>query len=66
MQVGEYDIPEGWESMSCFYNCGYLLVWKVGSPEADNAGILIEGHYEQHKESTPTFGDWLKYWKGRK
>ncbi len=65
MQVGEYNIPEGWESMSCYYNCGFLLVWEVGSPESLNAGIVMEGHLDGHRESPPSFLEWFKDWKGR-
>lgn len=65
MQVGEYNIPEGWESMSCFYNCGFLMVWEVGSLQSLSAGTVMEAHLEGHKESPPSFLDWFRDWKGR-
>jgi hypothetical protein len=65
MQVGEYNIPEGWESMSCFYNCGFLMVWEIGSPQSLSAGTVMEAHLEGHKGTPLSFLDWFRDWKGR-
>jgi hypothetical protein len=61
MQVGEYDIPEGWDSMTCIYNCGFILIWQMGSPEADNVGTLMRLHLGIHDSPKPSIRDWFKF-----
>jgi len=65
MELGDYIIPEVWESMYCIYNCGFFLVWKQGSPEEKNVGTVMEGHLDGHNEVRPSFMDWLRYGRGK-
>lgn len=65
MELGDYIIPEGWESMSCIYNCGFFLVWQQGSPEGDKVGMVMDGHLSGHTEIRPTFMDWFRYGRGK-
>ena len=37
-----YEIPEGMESMTCFNNCGYILIWPVGKSEG--VGEEMDNH----------------------
>jgi|TARA_R110000868_G_scaffold74293_5_gene214771 hypothetical protein len=64
MRVGEYDIPEGYESMSCIYDCGFLLVWQNGSPESLNAGLVMDGHLAGHEAPKPSIWDFFRFGKG--
>jgi hypothetical protein len=58
MKVYGYEIPEGTESMSCIYSCGFLLVWLQG--EGAGAGNAMMEHYmEDHKPPLPTLQDWI-------
>ena len=60
MIVGGHDIPEDWESMTCIYNCGYILVWKRG--QAFDSGLQMETHiYLEHERPLPTFLDWFRF-----
>lgn len=56
MKVGDYDIPEDWESMSCIYNCGYLLVWERALGGGDVGGQM-DAHIatEHSKQEFPLF-----------
>jgi len=40
MIIGEYDIPEGFESMTCIYNCGFILVWSHAEGAGDVVGVM--------------------------
>ena len=60
MKIGEYDIPEGWESMSCFNNCGFILIWQVG--EGEDVGEKMDIHYQE----CPSFPLHKRFGKGRK
>lgn len=61
MRVGDYDIPEDWESMSCVYNCGYVLVWKRSPIAGTDAGSQMDLHMLiNHKKPFPSFADWLR------
>jgi hypothetical protein len=60
MRVGEYDIPEHWESMSCIYNCGFILVWERG--KSYDSGLAMDAHIEmEHIKPLPSFFDWLRF-----
>jgi hypothetical protein len=61
MEIAGFDIPSGWESMSCIHDCGFFIVWKIGSPESFNVAMVMEGHLEGHEAIRPTFWDWLRY-----
>lgn len=61
MKVGEYDIPDNWESMTCIYNCGFILVWERG--KAFDAGLRMDTHIElSHPEPSSLF-HWLRFWR---
>lgn len=60
MRIGDYDIPEDWESMSCIYNCGYILVWKRG--QTYDTGLTMEAHIMlEHEKPMPSFFDWFRF-----
>ena len=61
MKVGDYDIPEDWESMSCIYNCGYLLVWERRLGGGD-VGERMETHIaiEHTRDEFPLFNRLFK------
>ena len=62
MQIGEYDIPEDWESMTCIYNCGYILVWQRG--KSNNSGLAMDSHILiEHTDPIPSFWDWFRFRK---
>ena len=65
MDIGDYSIPEGWESMTCIYNCGFVLVWELGSPEGTLVLPVMTGHLEQHKTPRPSLRDWFTNRKGK-
>lgn len=39
-----YEIPEGMESLSCIFNCGFIILWAVGND--DGVGDRMETHYD--------------------
>jgi len=43
MIIGDYEIPEGFESMSCIYNCGFILVWSHKEGAGD-VGSVMDNH----------------------
>ena len=50
MRVGDYDIPEEYESMSCIHNCGFILVWERALG-AGNVGDVMDTHLaNEHAE----------------
>ena len=60
MRVGEYEIPEHWESMSCIYNCGFILVWERG--KSYDSGLAMDAHIElEHIKPLPSFFDWFRF-----
>lgn len=61
MQVGEYEIPEGWDSMTCIYSCGFILIWKMGSPESEGVGTVMNLHLTLHDSPKPTIKDWFRF-----
>jgi len=65
MELGDYIIPEGWESMSCIYNCGFFLVWQHGTPEEKNVGMVMSGHLEGHGDDKASFLSWIWNRKGK-
>lgn len=65
MELGQYDIPEGYESMTCIHNCGFFIVWASGSPESHYVMEVMNGHLAGHKEIKPSFLDWLRYGRGK-
>lgn len=65
MEIAGYEIPSGWESLTCIYDCGFFIVWEVGSPESHHAMFVMEGHLEGHKAIRPTFLDWFRYGRGK-
>jgi hypothetical protein len=38
-----FELPDGYESISCIHNCGYFVVWKIGASEG--VGEEIDYHY---------------------
>jgi hypothetical protein len=64
MNIYDYEIPEGWESMTCIYNCGFLIAWEQGSPEAQHAGNVMDGHLAGHEAPKPTLWDLIRFRKG--
>jgi hypothetical protein len=38
-----YEVPEGMESMSCFHNCGFIILWAVGN--SGGVGERMDEHY---------------------
>jgi hypothetical protein len=65
MNVNDYEIPEGWESMSCYHNCGFLIAWQLGSPEGRHAGDVMEGHLAGHDAKKLTIWDIIRYGRGK-
>jgi hypothetical protein len=61
MRVGEYEIPPDWESMSCIYNCGYVLVWERG--KSFSSGSQMDEHLLIHHSGPQSFFDWFKFWR---
>jgi hypothetical protein len=60
MRIGEYDIPEDWESMSCIYNCGFVLVWQRG--KSFDSGTQMDRHILiEHTQPMPSFMDWFRF-----
>jgi hypothetical protein len=60
MQIGEYEIPEDWESMTCIYNCGFILVWKRGL--SNDSGNQMDRHILlSHTGPLPSFMDWFRF-----
>lgn len=39
-----YEVPEGMESMTCINNCGFIILWSVGS--SDGVGERMDDHAE--------------------
>ena len=37
-----YEIPEGYESMTCVHNCGFIIIWKSGNHEG--VGEKMDSH----------------------
>jgi hypothetical protein len=61
MIVGGHEIPEGFESMSCVYNCGFILVWNILEDVGDVGGIMDTHIAEKHTNKTfPLFYRFLK------
>jgi hypothetical protein len=40
-----YEIPEGYESMTCFHACGFIVIWKSG--RHDGVGEKMDSHLEE-------------------
>jgi hypothetical protein len=40
-----YEIPEGYESMSCFHNCGFIIIWQSGKHQG--VGEKMDAHLEE-------------------
>jgi hypothetical protein len=40
-----YEIPEGFESMTCFHNCGFIVIWKTGNH--NGVGEKMDSHLEE-------------------
>ena len=60
MKIGDYDIPPDWESMSCVYNCGFILVWERG--KSFGAGLQMDEHIRlTHPEPSNIF-NWFRFW----
>lgn len=38
-----YEVPEGMESMTCYNNCGFIILWAVG--QSDGVGERMSEHY---------------------
>lgn len=61
MQVGDWEIPEDYESMTCIYNCGYILVWKRSPLGGSDAGNEMDKHIIiNHSYPIPTVWEWFK------
>ena len=61
MIVGGHEIPEGYESMSCFYNCGFMLVWNMYEEVGDVGGVMDTHISENHTDRNfPLFYRFLK------
>lgn len=43
MKIGDFDIPEDWETMTCIYECGFILIWERKSGGGD-VGDTMERH----------------------
>ena len=66
MRVGDYEIPENWESMSCMYNCGYILVWERKVNGGSDAGSEMERHIIiHHTYPLPSLWDWFRGFRRR-
>lgn len=60
MKFGEYEVPDDWESMSCIYNCGYVLVWRRGG--GHDSGLQMDSHiYLEHERPMPNLWDWFRF-----
>lgn len=64
MIVGNHEIPEGYESMSCIHNCGFILVWSLSEVIGDVGGIMDTHIAEVHTEIE--FPMFFKFRKGKK
>lgn len=42
MKVNNWEVPEGYESMTCFRNCGFIVIWAHG--EGNRAMEDIQKH----------------------
>lgn len=40
-----YEVPEGMESMSCYNNCGFIIIWKIGN--SYGVGERMDSHIER-------------------
>lgn len=45
--VEGYEIPEGFESMTCIYNCGFILIWSLKDGARD-VGSVMDTHIAEH------------------
>lgn len=63
MIVGEYEIPEGYESMSCIYNCGFILVWSLSETIGDVGGVMDTHIADAH--TAKEFPMFFKFRKGK-
>lgn len=62
MRVGDYEVPAGWETMSCIYNCGFVLMWKQN--EYTDAGFVMDRHITlAHPEPQTSMFNWMKFWR---
>lgn len=55
-----YEVPEGMESMSCIYNCGFIILWAVGKD--DGVGERMDDHFalcpaKTHRKTFRTKGE---------
>ena len=40
-----YEVPEGMESMTCYHNCGFIIIWKIGN--SHGVGERMDDHVER-------------------
>ena len=62
MKVGDYEVPENFESMSCIYNCGFVLFWERGT-YTDAGNRMTELMILAHPEPQTSFWAWLRTWR---
>jgi hypothetical protein len=57
MDIGDHEIGEGWESMTCPYLDGFIVIWEVGQ-DLDPTVAFAEHMNRVHKIHFPDLNIW--------
>jgi hypothetical protein len=61
MFIGDKEIGEGWESMSCPFCEGFIVIWEVGAGLLFDPTIPFSAHMaEVHRIKVPDLTGWRR------